>query len=822
MTQTQPHTAQELLDLLTVEEQVSLLAGADFWRTVPIPRLNIPQLKVSDGPAGVRGGGALVGGKHTAAFPVGIALGSTWNVDLLHEVGEHLAREARDKGAAVLLAPTVNLFRSTLNGRNFESYSEDPFLTGKLGSAYILGLQKNGVAATVKHFVGNESEYQRNTISSDIPERALRELYLVPFEMAVKEGKTLAIMSAYNKLNGTFSSENKRLLTDILRTEWGFDGLVMSDWFGAHTAGKSVRAGLDLEMPGPARARAGLLEEAQNDPETRQAVREAALNVLKLLERTGVLENPLDVLDANEQENEYPDTRALIRRAGAESIVLLKNEQSILPLSRAAKVAVIGPNGATAQVMGGGSAQMSAHRKVSPLQGLQEALGESQVLYHIGCDNDRFLPVYTGDLHIQYRALDTEETLATEVRSGGEIMWFGLPEGVPWGFEATVSTTLQVAEDGVYDLSLTSAGLTKLLLNGEQRIDNWDSFKIGDSYFGSGSNEVRTQVHLTAGAHPIQIEYRPLFSESGIQMCAMRFGFRKPLPEGSIQEAANVAAQADFAVVCVGSNGEWETEGVDRWGLVLPGRQDELVQAVAKANPNTIVLLQTGGPILMPWLSEVKAVLQAWFPGQEAGHAIADVLLGDADPSGRLPQTFPQSLSDDPTHPETPDLQYPGENGHVEYQEGLYIGYRHVDQHQLTPLFPFGYGLSYTQFEITSAQTADTLNPGEDLQVQVTVQNTGDRPGQTVVQLYVQDLQSTLERPLKELKAFQKVALEPGQSSTFTLTLNMRSFAYYSDIQSAWVAERGDFLLHLGQNSQDLPVSLKVNLTADWTLSTQP
>ena len=297
-----------LLDQLTLEEQVALLAGADFWRTVPVPRLNVPQLKVTDGPAGARGSGALVGGKKTAAFPVGIALGSTWNTELLRQIGRHLAREAQDKGAGALLAPTVNLFRSTLNGRNFESYAEDPLLAGKLGAAYIQGLQACGVAATVKHLVGNESEYQRMTISSNIPERALRELYLVPFELAVKEGGAWAVMSAYNKVNGRYASEHRRLLTEILRGEWGFDGLVMSDWFGSHSAGESVRAGLDLEMPGPARARATLFQEAQQDAVTRQAVRNAARNVLRLLARTGTLESPKDVQDEAERDEAYEAT----------------------------------------------------------------------------------------------------------------------------------------------------------------------------------------------------------------------------------------------------------------------------------------------------------------------------------------------------------------------------------------------------------------------------------------------------------------------------------------------------------------------------------
>lgn len=820
MTQTHTRTVLDLLDLLTLEEQVSLLSGADFWRTVAIERLGIPQLKVSDGPAGVRGGGPLVGGKKTAAFPVGIALGSTWNEDLLREIGQHLAREAKDKGAAVLLAPTMNLFRSTLNGRNFESYSEDPFLTGKLGVAYVQGLQERGVAATVKHYVGNESEYQRNTISSDLSERALRELYLVPFEMTVKEGKTLAVMSAYNKVNGTFASENKRLLTDILRTEWGFDGLVMSDWFGSHSAGESVCAGLDLEMPGPARARASLLEEAQNDPATREAVRAAARNVLNLLSRTGVLENPLDVRDENERDEEYPDTRALIRRAGAEGIVLLKNAGNLLPFPAGAKVAVIGPNGAKGQVMGGGSAQMNAHRQVSPMEGLQAALGEDQVSFHIGCYNDKFLPVHQGGFNIEYRGLGGQEALAAEHRPIGEIMWFELPAGVPRAFEATLTTTLNITEAGTCELSLASAGLTRLHVNGKPVVNNWEDFRQGDTYFGFGSDEVRGEIHLSEGEHQVLIEYRTPDVPHGFGISAVRFGFRKPLPENSVQEAADLAAQVDYAVVCIGTNGEWETEGVDRWGLDLPGRQDELVRAVAKANPNTIVVLQTGGPVLMPWLDDVQAVLQAWFPGQEAGFAITDVLLGQAEPGGRLPQTFPASLTDDPTHPETPDLQYPGENGHVEYQEGLYIGYRHVDRHNLKPLFPFGHGLSYTSFELSEAQVSQSeLQPGDDLTVTVTVKNTGDRAGQTVVQLYVQDVETTLDRPEKELKAFKKITLEAGETQTLTLNLNMRAFAYFDDTQNAWVADAGTFRLLIGQSSADLPLGVDVQLMQAWSES---
>jgi beta-glucosidase len=804
---------EALLDAMTLEEQVALLAGADFWTTVPIPRLNIPALKVSDGPAGARGGGALVGGTTTAAFPVGIALGSTWNVDLLREVGRALAREARDKGAGVLLAPTVNVFRSTLNGRNFESYAEDPFLTGKLGAAYIRGLQAEGVAATVKHYAGNESEYQRNTINSVIPERALRELYLLPFELAVKEGGSWAVMSAYNKLDGAYCSENKRLLTDILRDEWGFDGLVMSDWGGTHSAGESVRAGLDLEMPGPARARANLLAEAEADEATRTAVRVAARNVLRLIERTGTFENPRDVSVAAESGVEHTETTALIRRAGAEGIVLLKNEGSLLPLPAGATVAVVGPNAATGQVMGGGSAQINAHRRVSPLAGLRAALGDAPVSYALGCHNDKFLPVATATMHIEYRAAEGEATLVQESRPLGEVMWFEPIKGVPSQFRARLTSTLSIAEAGQYELSLASAGRSRLMVDDEELIDNWEHYQPGGTYFGMGSDEMRVRRFLDTGEHLVVIEFASQ-QDAFIPLNAVRFGFRKELPDSSVQDAARLAAEADYAVVCIGTTGDWETEGVDRWGLTLPGLQDELVQAVAQANPNTIVLLQTGGPVLMPWLNEVRSVVQGWFPGQEAGHAIADVLLGRAEPGGRLPQTFPARLEDDPTHPEHPDRQYPGEDGHVEYREGLYIGYRHYEAKHVTPLFPFGFGLSYTSFDYGNLRlSSNALAPDEQLSVSVDVTNTGQRAGQAVVQLYVRDAQARVARPEKELKGFAKVELAPGETNTVTLMLDRASLAYWDDVQHAWVAEAGAFEALIGSSSQDIRARAGFELT---------
>ena len=380
-------------------------------------------------------------------------------------------------------------------------------------------------------------------------------------------------------------------------------------------------------------------------------------------------------------------------------------------------------------------------------------------------------------------------------------------------------STLDIAEAGDYELSLASAGLSRLMLDGEEVINHWEQFRPGGTYFGFGTDEARVRRFLDAGDHTVVIEFTPKQVDVGIaSLSALRFGFRKPLPDSSVQDAAQVAAAADYAVVCVGTSGDWETEGIDRWGLELPGRQDELVHAVAQANPRTIVLLQTGGPVLMPWLDEVPAVLESWFPGQEAGYAIADVLLGRAEPGGRLPQTFPARLEDDPTHPEHPDRQYPGEDGHVEYREGLYIGYRHVDHAGLTPLFPFGFGLSYTSFELGEPRlSAETLDPGDELTVTIQVRNTGQRAGQTVVQLYVHDVEARLDRPSKELKAFAKVTLQPNEVQDVTFTLDMRALAYYDDTRAAWVADAGDFDLLIGWSSADLSRQARVRLTREWT-----
>lgn len=804
-------------DDLSLEAQVRLLAGASFWLTHAVPEAGIPAIKVSDGPNGARGGGALVGGVSAASFPVGIALGATWNVDLLYEIGAALADEAKSKGAKVLLGPTVNLHRGALNGRNFECFSEDPYLSAQLAAAYICGLQNSGVSACVKHFVGNESEYQRTTISSDIPERALRELYLYPFEVAVKEAKVWAVMCAYNKLNGTFASENRRLLTEVLRAEWGFDGVVLSDWFATHSTAAGLLAGLDLEMPGPPKYRGEkLLAAVKNGEVAAATVRQSAARLLRWLERVDAFKQPEM---AEEKANDNPAHRLLIRRAGAEGAVLLKNNGALpLTASRIDRLAVIGPNAKTAQIMGGGSSQLNAHYRISPFAGLAAALGEARLSYALGCRNDKYLPLLDAAVEICYfNSPDlTGAVIYQETHAGSHKMWLDpVGNGVAEAFSARLETVVEVSKAGVYEVELLSAGLSRLLIDGVEVLDNWGAWEQGESYFGSGSVPKIAAVGLEPGSHSLCTEF---FAKPAgdLSIFAVRLGWQKRSDEDLLAAAEACAAAADAVILCVGLNGDWETEGEDRVHMDLVGEQNALISRVAAVNPNTIVLLQTGSPVTMPWLAEVAAVVQLWYPGQECGNAAADVLLGVVDPSGRLPQSFPARLEDSPIMEGDPS-SYPGKEGHVSYREGLQIGYRHFDRADTKPLFPFGFGLSYARFSYHNLHlSAATLRPGEVLKVTLEVSNTGSRAGQEVVQLYVRDVKAALRRPEKELKGFVKLTLSPGERKEAVFTLDMRALAYFDEAKNLWVAEAGRYEVLVASSSADIRLGAPCELLETW------
>ncbi|MBS1304263.1 glycoside hydrolase family 3 C-terminal domain-containing protein [Loktanella sp. SALINAS62] len=803
----------DLLDKMTLAEQVQLLSGADFWSVAGPDRLGLGTLRVTDGPNGARGGGSLIGGVTAAAFPVGIALGATWDPDLAHDIGTALAAEVKSKGAHMLLAPTVNLHRSVTNGRNFECYSEDPELTAALAVGYIRGLQSQGIGATIKHFAGNESEIERTTIDSRVDERSLRELYLRPFEDAVKKAGTWGIMSSYNKLNGTYTAENHWLLTKVLRDDWGYDGIVMSDWFGSRSTAPTIDAGLDLEMPGPTRDRGDKVVQAvQDGTVAAETVRRAARNMLRLMDRAGALH---DRRDHVETADDRAATRALIRRAGAAGTVMLKND-GLLPLAQGGTVAVIGPNAKVARIMGGGSAQLNPHYSVSPYDALADRLGADALHFAPGCTNHRWEPLMTGRFDVAYRPKDQPDAapVHTDTMMGSEA--FIIPpigDGTLDPTQAHVTLTGHFTPDdtGLHRVGIAATGPCAVFID-DKLVTDGRTWQKGRTFFEEGCDEVVGDITLTAGqTYSVRIEVTARTGDN-LQFTAFRAGIGKPLGDDAIAAAAQVAARADTAVVFVGRSGEWDTEGSDLQDITLPGRQDALVAAVIAANPRTVVVLQTGGPVEMPWASDAPAILQAWYPGQEAGHAITDVLFGDVDPGGRLPQTFPARWADNPTQSQDPEV-YPGLDGKVRYEEGLMIGYRHYDRQGIVPLFPFGHGLSYTTFALSDL-SATVTDDGASVSVSVT--NTGDRAGTTVVQIYVSEDAPQVPRPDKELEGFAKLSLDAGEQRRVTIPLDHRAFAYWDQDGTQWRIDAGQFTIHAGQSATDLTDAVAITLPG-WT-----
>lgn len=818
---------ETLLAQLTLEEKCTLVAGADLWRTPPIERLGIPALKMTDGPNGARGG-QMFGGVKAACFPCGVALASTWNTALVERIGVALAEETKTKSAHILLGPTINIHRSPLGGRNFECYSEDPYLTARLAVAYIQGLQSQGVGASLKHYVCNDAEFERTTLSTEIAERPLREIYLYPFMVAVQEAQPWTVMAAYNKVNGIYASEHPYLLTDILKQEWGFEGFVVSDWTAVKSTVPAANAGLDLEMPGPPRFfQKDLLVAAVHAGEIPEAVMDDKVRrILRIMEKCGVFESPEE---QPERAVDRPEHRQLIREAAAEALVLLKNDE-VLPLNEQAltSIAVIGPNAATARIMGGGSARVNYHYAISPLEGIRQRCGETiRVLHEAGCTNYKDIPLpepawltpaagMTGPgLTAQFfNSLDLSgQPVLTTVYSELHFFWFGqiAPEIDPHTYSMRLSGTLTVPDDGTYTFSLTSAGLSRIYLDGREILDNWTRQTAGDGFFGMGSAEIQAEIPLIGGRpYAITVEYS---RQNAPMIGGLRIGCLPPVIGDPMQRAVEAAAAADVALLFMGLSDEWDSEGFDRPDMELPGEQVALIERVAAVNPRTIVVLTSGGPLnMLPWLDKVAAVVQAWYPGQELGNAVADVLFGDVNASGKLPTTFPKRLEDNPAY-----LNFPGENGKVTYGEGIFVGYRYYDKKKIEPLFPFGHGLSYTTFAYSNLRlSATTIAPEETLAVAIDITNTGTRAGKEIVQLYVRDVAARLMRPEQELKGFAKVALAPGETRTVTFTLGKEALSYYDPAVPGWVAEAGEFEVRVGASSRD------IRATATFTLVTPP
>jgi beta-glucosidase len=689
----------DLLGRMTLDEKASMLAGENWMQTVPIPRLGIPSIKMSDGPLGVRQWGGPsedtvrrpeLKDFTSTAFPSGIAIAATWDVGVARSVGQAIAQESKAAGRDMILAPTVNIQRTPLWGRNFEGYGEDPYLTSMMAVNYIKGVQGEGIIATVKHFAANNQEFERHRIDEAIDERTLNEIYFPAFKAAVQQAGVWSVMSAYNKVNGTWCAENPYLLKDVLQKEWGFKGFVVSDWGSTYSTAATVNAGMSLEMPGGDEARKWLKGDEQirvgnggdwlakdkvlaevkagHIPVTN--IDDNVARILRIMFVSGIFDHP----HTGDGQLDTPEQQAVARKASTESVILLKNTGDVLPLDAAKlkTVAVIGPNAMVARKGGGGSSRIDAKYTVTPLAGIKEkANGRFQVISAQGAPDP-----------------DTAQDAQT-------------PES------------------------------------------------------------------------------------------------RKQL----LDEAVAAASKADVALVLIGDSPKVESEDFDRTTLDLPAGQDDLVQAVMKANRKTVVVFNSGAPVnVSKWVNDVPGLVAALFGGQETGHAVADVLFGDANPSGKLPFTFINDVKESPTFG-----NYPGENLHVKYAEGIYVGYRYFDKKNITPQYPFGYGLSYTKFDYSGLKiTPAKVSANTPVQVSLTVRNSGKRAGAEVVQLYVHDANASVDRPVKELKGFQRVELKPGEAKTVTFALDRGAMSFYSTAKKAWVAEPGQFEVSVGASSRDI------------------
>ena len=847
----------ELVDALTVDEAAALCAGFDMWRNHRVKRLGLGAIKVSDGPVGVRGDGPIGSGTPSVVLPCPTAMGATWDPALVRSAGEVLADEVRDRQASVLLAPTVNLHRTPLAGRNFECFSEDPHLTAELAAAYIDGVQSSGVSACVKHFVANDQEWERHSISAEVSERALRELYLLPFEVAVTRARVWMVMSAYNRLDGTFCSEHRWLLTDVLRGEWGFDGAVVSDWGGTHSTVPAALGGLDWQMPGPPTRFGPPLADAVRAGEVPEdVVRAMAANVLGVARRTSLLDGertPGEVSpESPERSVDRPEARAVARSIAAASMVLLGNRDGALPLDPVpASIAVVGPSANLAWVQGGGSAQLNPRSTVTPLEGIVARFSPvgSAVVHEPGVLSVRSMPLLDRR-HLEALAAESpgvaaamtgphdEFFLTAEYYDNPEFagepvsvvpmraattMWGGvLPpgiEGTYWArWRATFVTPADVPEGASVRFGITSAGPSRLWVDGTEVCSLWDERTPGESFFGLGSVEVTADVAAEPGAR-LEVVFE-LSNDGSPFVSAGQVGAGIVPPPDGVQRAVAAAAGADVAVVVVGLDHDTETEGRDRTTLALPPEQDDLVRAVAAVNERTVVVVNAGAPVLMPWRDEVAAVVQMWYPGMEGGHALADVLSGDVNPSGRLPTTFPAELSDTAAHHAGNPAHYPGVDGQVHYDEGVFIGYRWFDARDLTPQWCFGHGLSYTRFEyrdvelnVVDPPSAGPLSPDERpggepvVEVSVTVANIGDRDGHEVVQVYVAPPVGDLARPRRELRGFTRVFVPAGGQVRVSIPLDRRALAAWDPDAGGWVVAAGTHHVEVGASSRDLRAS---------------
>ncbi|MTE15833.1 beta-glucosidase [Nocardia aurantiaca] len=785
----------DLLGKLDLPAKIRLISGANFFRFAGDPGIGLAEMAVSDGPSGVRGE-QWDERDPSVSLPSGTALAATWDRDLLTEIGALIAAEARRKDVYAVLGPTINLHRSPLGGRHFECFSEDPMLAAEIADAYVRAVQAHGVSACPKHYVANDSETERFTANVVADERTLRELYLYPFERSVEAGAWM-IMAAYNSVNGVTMTENE-LLDEPLKGEWGFDGVVVSDWTAVRSTLGAARSN-DLAMPGPWELWGAPLEEAVRRGEVPEsAIDEKVRRILRFAVRVGALNGTPRPAPTFSDEA----SQRLVRDAAAKAMVLAANDGT-LPLGKPARVALLGSAAAEPRFMGGGSATVIPAHTTSPLQGLSEVLpvvhtpGVHLSENMIAVPPNLVTDPETGEPGLSLRYLDGDHVLESEHRTAGSIMLFGNPNAMR-AKAIELQGRLRADVAGQWRIGFAGVGTLALRLDGEEVLE--------ETVLPEGADPVETLLNppqrfvtrTLAAGEEIEVLVRMAPGEGFPAMsitCAV--GRPRRSDDEEFAAAVELARTSEVAVVVVGTTEQIESEGFDRTSLRLPGRQDELVAAVAAVNPRTVVVVNSGSPVEMPWRDDVAAVLLAWFPGQEFGAALADVLTGAAEPGGRLPTTWPKTMADVPvlnTKP-APDNALP-------YTEGIHIGYRAWLRSGVAPAYPFGHGLGYTTWAL------------EDLTVSgrsatVTVRNTGDRSGRQVVQAYLSREHSAIDRPVRWLAGFTVVEAGPGEFATATIELPKRSFEHWTE--EGWAVEPGSFTLHVGTSVTALPLTARID-----------
>ncbi len=798
---------EAILKKMTLEEKIDYIGGFNSFYVRAVPRLKLPALKMSDGPIGVRNYGP------STAYAAGIALAASWDTELAGRVGGMIGHEARARGVHFMLGPGVNIYRAPMCGRNFEYFGEDPFLASRMVVSYVRGMQEQGVSATVKHFMGNNSEYDRHNTSSDMDERTMREIYLPTFEAAVKEAKVGAIMDSYNLVNGVHSTQNDFLNNQLAKKEWGFDGVIMSDWDATYDGVAAANAGLDLEMPsGKFMNRDTLIPAVKEGKVSEETINDKVRRILRTAVRFGWL-------DRDQTDHAFPlfneKGRKLALETAQSSMVLLKNQGNLLPLDKGKvkTLAVIGPDAYPAVPVGGGSAKVQPFQSVSYLEGLSQYLSGTAVVYY----NRGLMPM--GEIYdlteFAADAKDEESGLKGEYFNNADLsgdaaltrndphvnFTWDRPNNWPTGstahdFSARWTGYYFPSTDGPYRFAVSTYGLDeyRLYINGklfEDRKDQKQPISL-------------KEMELKAGkAYALRLEYVHRDHHARLS-----FGIRRA-DLFFDPEAKELVSRADAAVVLAGFDPNIEGEGFDRT-FQLPEGQDALINAVLDANKNTAVVITSGGAVDMKkWVDRAPAVLEAWYAGQEGGTALAHILFGDVNPSGKLPATFERSWEDSAVH----DSYYADSKKHVRYSESIFLGYRHFDKAGVKPLFPFGFGLSYTTFKYGGLSITPDAAQGDDpVTVSFNVTNTGGREGAEVTELYVGDSHAKVPRPAKELKAFAKVDLQPGETKGVTVSLDRRSFSYFDEKSKQWKADPGAFNILVGSSSRNIELTGKLEL----------